>query len=262
MILCADATKMPLENGSVSLICTSPPYDLGKDYEAAEPDERSYQEYRFFTRQWLKEAYHVLANDGRLCLNICLDKNKGGRIPLGPEVLQIAMYEAGFQYHGSIIWDDMGVSRRCQWGSWMSASSPATIACCEVVYVLYKKRWKRIEKGISDITADEFKHWTLARWRFNGESKKRVGHPAPFPVELPLRCLKLFSYVGDTVLDPFSGSGTTGVAATRCGRKYIGMDISEEYCQLAEKRIKTAEEALFEEGLARMKASQASLQSV
>jgi len=121
----------------------------------------------------------------------------------------------------------------------MSASAPYVIAPVEVILILYKKNWKKISGSQkSDITKKEFMEWTNGVWSFSGESKKKIGHPAPFPVELPRRCIKLFSYVGDVVLDPFLGSGTTLIAAYLNKRKGIGVEIDKEYCDLAIKRLK------------------------
>ena len=122
--------------------------------------------------------------------------------------------------------------------SWMSASAPYVIAPVETILILYKgETWKKPEKGVSDITREEFIAWTNGLWTFNGESAKRTGHPAPFPVELPHRCIKLFSYVDDIIFDPFLGSGSTLVAAAMNGRKAIGIDISAKYVELARNRI-------------------------
>lgn len=119
----------------------------------------------------------------------------------------------------------------------MSASSPHIIAPAELIVVMYKEQWKKSFKGKSDTTKDEFVEWTNGMWTFSGESKNKIGHPAPFPVELPKRCIKLFSYVGDIVLDPFMGSGTTIVASKMLGRKSMGIEISREFCELAFHRV-------------------------
>jgi len=112
------------------------------------------------------------------------------------------------------------------------------IAPVELIVVLYKDKWKKTSGSkVSDIERDEFMEWTNGLWTFNGESKKRVGHPAPFPIELPRRCVKLFSYVDDVVLDPFCGSGTTLIAAVSNNRKGVGIDVDRKYCELAQKRI-------------------------
>jgi len=120
----------------------------------------------------------------------------------------------------------------------MSASAPFVIAPVELILVLYKKHWRKVSgSGKSDITRDKFIQWTNGLWTFKGESKKKVGHPAPFPIELPKRCIKLFSFVGDTVLDPFAGSGTTLIAATMLNRIGIGVEIDPQYCELSKRRI-------------------------
>ena len=120
----------------------------------------------------------------------------------------------------------------------MSASAPYVIAPVEVIVVLYKNQWKKAEVARqSDITREEFLAWTNGVWEFSGESKKKVGHPAPFPIELPRRCIKLFSYVGDTVLDPFVGSGATLLACLQTNRIGIGVDIDTKYCEISKRRL-------------------------
>lgn len=114
------------------------------------------------------------------------------------------------------------------------------IAPVEVILVLYKKYWRKLNYGKSDVEKEEFLEWTNGVWVFNGESKKKIGHPTPFPVELPRRCIKLFSYVGSTVLDPFLGSGSTLLACILTKRKGIGIEIDKHYCELAKKRILNA----------------------
>lgn len=147
--------------------------------------------------------------------------------------------DVGWKYHSTIIWNEGNISRRTACGSFMSASAPFVIAPVKVILVLYKKNWKKTSGSIkSDITKEEFMEWTNGIWSFSGESKKRVGHPAPFPIELPRRCIKLFSYIGDVVLDPFLGSGTTLIVTFLSKRKGIGVEIDKEYCDLAIKRLK------------------------
>lgn len=229
-------TSPALENESIDLIVTSPPYNLGIDYNTHD-DTNIYEDYLLFTEQWLTKAYQVLRTDGRLCMNIPLDKNKGGQQSVCADITKIAK-DVGWQYHSTIIWNEGNISRRTAWGSWMSASAPYVIAPVEVIVVMYKESWKKTSGSReNDITRDEFMAWTNGVWTFNGESKKRIGHPAPFPRELPKRCIKLFSFVGATVLDPFLGSGTTLIEAWDNKRVGIGFDVSEEYCQLAEKRL-------------------------
>ncbi|MBU2503474.1 MAG: site-specific DNA-methyltransferase [Nanoarchaeota archaeon] len=221
---------------SVDLIVTSPPYNLDIKYNSHD-DQISYEQYLEFSHKWLSRCYGWLKEDGRLCLNIPLDKNKGGQQSIGADLTTIAK-KIGFNYHSTIIWNEGNISRRTAWGSWMSASAPYVIAPVELILVLYKKRWKKDEKKQSDITREEFMGWTNGLWTFPGQNKKGAGgHPAAFPVELPRRCIRLFSFVGDVVLDPFLGSGSTIIAAVNNNRKGIGIEIDNGYCNIARGRI-------------------------
>lgn len=229
-------TKEVIDN-SIDLVVTSPPYNVDIKYNSHN-DRLSYKKYFEFSEKWMSRCFDFLKNDGRFCLNVPLDKNKGGHQSVTADLTTIAK-KVGFQYHSTIIWNEGNISRRTAWGSYMSASAPYVIAPVEVIIIFYKKYWKKLHRGKSDITKHEFMDWTNGLWTFSGESKKRVGHPAPFPVELPKRCIKLFSYVGDTVLDPFLGSGTTLIATYLHGRKGIGVEIDKKYCQLAIRRLIT-----------------------
>ncbi len=221
---------------SLDLIVTSPPYNVAIQYNSHK-DDLSYLEYLGFTQQWMRRCFEWLKDDGRFCLNVPLDKNKGGQQSVGADLTTIAK-QIGFQYHSTIIWNEGNISRRTAWGSWMSASAPYVIAPVELIIILYKKQWKKTSGSKeSDMTKAEFMAWTNGVWTFNGESKKKIGHPAPFPLELPRRCIKLFSFVGDTILDPFSGSGTTVIVAAQNKRKGVGIEIDEKYCELSRRRI-------------------------
>ena len=228
-------TTNQIKQETIDLIVTSPPYNLGIKY-GSHNDEMSYDDYLLFTRQWLNKCYQLVKNDGRFCLNIPLDKNKGGQKSVCADITTIAK-EVGWQYHSTIIWNEGNISRRTAWGSWMSASSPYVIAPVEVILILYKKFWKKQQRGESDINKKEFMDWTNGVWTFNGESKKKIGHPAPFPVELPRRCIELFTYKSDTILDPFLGSGSTLLACIDTKRRGIGVDVDKKYCALAKSRI-------------------------
>lgn len=232
------STETVREN-SIDLIVTSPPYNVDIQY-GSNRDDISYDTYLKFSRAWMSRCFKWLKSDGRFCLNIPLDKNKGGQQSVGADLTVIAK-EIGYQYHSTIIWNEGNISRRTAWGSWMSASAPYVIAPVELIVVLYKHYWKKKSGSQeNDITRDEFMAWTNGVWTFNGESKKRIGHPAPFPLELPRRAIKLFSYVGDTVLDPFLGSGTTLVATLLNDRIGVGIDVDKDYCLLAKNRVNAA----------------------
>ena len=224
-------------DGTLDLIVTSPPYNVGLSYDEKTDDSVSYQDYLKFSRQWLKNCFHWTKIGGRLCLNIPLDKNKEGKQSVGADITLIAR-KIGWRYHAAIVWNEGNISRRTAWGSWCSATAPHVIAPVELILVLYKGEWKRDGKGrVSDIQKAEFMDWTCGVWTFNGESKKRIGHPAPFPRELPRRCIKLFSFVGDAVFDPFAGSGTTLIEAIINSRRAYGLEIEGKYRDLALNRI-------------------------
>lgn len=228
-------TDKPL-NESIDLIVTSPPYNLDIKYNSHN-DQISYEKYLEFSHKWLSRCFEWLKEDGRLCLNIPLDKNKGGQQSVGADLTNIAK-KIGYKYHSTIVWNEGNISRRTAWGSWLSASAPFVIAPVELIVVLYKNNWKKNIKKQSDISKTEFIEWTNGLWTFPGQSKKGAGgHPAPFPVELPKRCIKMFSFVGDVILDPFLGSGSTMIAAVLNNRKCIGIEVDEEYCKIAENRI-------------------------
>ena len=227
-----------IPSNTIDLIVTSPPYNIDVHYNS-HPDDLSYEDYLEFTQKWIKKCYALAKNQGRFLLNIPLDKNKGGQKSVGADITKIAK-DIGWKYHSTIIWNEGNISRRTAWGSFMSASAPYVIAPVELILVLYKESWKKTSgTRINDITKSEFMDWTNGVWTFNGQSKKGAGgHPAPFPIELPKRCIKLFSFVGDTILDPFLGSGSTLIAAHLHNRKGIGIDIDEKYCNIAIERLK------------------------
>jgi site-specific DNA-methyltransferase (adenine-specific) len=227
-----------IPKSSVDLIITSPPYNIDIKYNSHD-DKISYEKYLEFSYKWLSKCFDLLKDDGRMCLNIPLDKNKGGQQSVGAD-LTILAKKIGFKYHSTIIWNEGNISRRTAWGSWLSASAPYVIAPIELIVVLYKNDWKKNNKRNSDISKEEFIEWTNGLWTFPGQSKKGAGgHPAAFPIELPRRCIKLFSYVEDVVFDPFLGSGTTLIAAYLNNRKGIGVEIDKDYCDLSVKRLKT-----------------------
>lgn len=226
-----------IPNNSVDLIITSPPYNVDIHYNSHD-DNLTYDDYLEFTFKWIKKCFDLAKSEGRFLLNIPLDKNKGGQKSVGADFTKIAK-DVGWRYHSTIIWNEGNISRRTAWGSFMSASAPYVIAPVELILVLYKDNWKKTGGSRkNDIMKKEFMDWTNGVWTFNGQSKKGAGgHPAPFPIELPRRCIKLFSFVGDTVLDPFLGSGSTLIASYLHNRRGIGVEIDEKYCNIAIDRL-------------------------
>ncbi|HAJ98654.1 MAG TPA: site-specific DNA-methyltransferase [Bacteroidales bacterium] len=224
------------EKEFIDLIVTSPPYNVDIQYNSNK-DDLTYEQYLEFSEEWMTNCYKWCKPQGRFLLNIPLDKNKGGQKSVGADLTKIAQ-KIGWKYHSTIIWNEGNISRRTAWGSWLSASAPYVIAPVELIVVLYKGGWKKTGgTKQSDINKADFMEWTNGLWTFNGESKKRIGHPAPFPVQLPHRGIKLFSFVRDVVFDPFAGSGTTLIAASNNNRIGIGLEIDKQYCEVAKQRI-------------------------
>lgn len=231
-IYCCSSEAMPIPDNSVALAFTSPPYNVGKDYD----DNMSLDEYLALIQHVGQEVYRVLRPGGRYVVNIA---NLGRKpyIPLHAHFYKAHM-EIGFLPMGEIIWQKgKGANGSCAWGSWKSAKAPRLRDLHEYLLVFTKGMFSRPDKGESDITREEFMESTLSIWQVPPESAKKVGHPAPFPVALAARVIKLYSYVDDVILDPFLGSGTTCVAAKGLRRHYVGFDISPEYCALSEKRL-------------------------
>ena len=221
-----------IPDNSISLAFTSPAYNAGKDFDK----DLSIEEYFDVIRNVAKEIYRVLLPGGRYVINIA---NLGRKpyIPMHAYYYDIHM-KINFLPMGEIIWRKAkGANGSCAWGSWMSAKAPRLRDVHEYLLVFAKQSFSRPDKGESDISREEFMDATLSVWEIPPESAKRVGHPAPFPVPLAERVIKLFSYENDVILDPFVGSGTTCVAAKKNNRHYIGFDIEKAYLNIAEERL-------------------------
>jgi site-specific DNA-methyltransferase (adenine-specific) len=216
---------------------TSPPYNVSKEYD----EDLSLSEYLEFLKKVFKETYRVLINGGRICVNVA---NLGRKpyIPLSDYISKM-LIEIGFNMRGEIIWNKASsASPSCAWGSWKSASNPVLRDIHEYILVFSKGEYKRSRKKqdiekVNTISKEQFMEWTKSIWTMNAVSAKKIGHPAPFPEELPYRLIQLYSFKTDIILDPFMGSGTTALAAIKSKRNYVGYEISEEYCKLANKRI-------------------------
>lgn len=236
-ILLGDAREIlkKLPNNCVHLMITSPPYNVGKEYD----EDLTLGEYLDFIEEVMREVYRVLVWGGRVCFNVA---NLGRKpyIPLHAYLIE-RFERIGFLFRGEIIWDkgDAVSGASTAWGTWQSAVNPVLRDQHEYIIVLSKGTFKREKKDKEDtITREEFLEFTKSVWRFPPESAKRISHPAPFPEELPYRCIQLYSFKGDVVLDPFVGSGTTCVAALKTGRHFIGIDIEEKYVEIAKRRIR------------------------
>lgn len=227
------AEKMDdLIDNCVSLTVTSPPYNVGKLSDNNLSDE----DYWKLMRQCFKEVYRVTESGGRLVLNVA----NLGRKPYIPfsNMFTDLMLDLGFLMRGEIIWQkSKGANANFAWGSWLSASNPVIRDIHEYCLVFSKEGMSKGSKGKSTIEKDEFMESTLSIWNINPARAKKIGHPAPFPVELAERFINLYSYEKDLILDPFIGSGTTALAASKLKRSYIGYEVNEEYCKLAEKRL-------------------------
>jgi len=235
---------------AINLVVTSPPYNVGIEYDKHD-DTMDYYDYLKWCGEWINVMYNVMADDGRLCINIPfsitpvhLNKKKGAEdinYPVAADYTRIAQ-EYGFKYYRTVIWQKLGSNKTC-WGSWRSARSPFIIDPNECILIFYKEQWRRKEddpKGKkSSVRGREFMTYVKNLWNIHPETQSK--HPAAFPLELPNRCIKLLSYKHDVVCDPFLGSGTTGEAAVRLGRSFVGIEKSEEYFKMAKERIDTAE---------------------
>jgi DNA modification methylase len=234
-IFCASSEKMAeLPDGSIHLMVTSPPYNVGKDYD----QDLTLPEYLSFLRRVWAEVWRVLAPGGRACINIA---NLGRKpyIPLHAYILS-DMLNLGFQMRGEIIWDKgASAAASTAWGSWRSPSNPTLRDVHEYILVFSKGEFRRkpVDGRPATISREEFLEFTKSVWTFPSESARRVGHPAPFPVELPYRLIQLYTYSGEMVLDPFMGSGQTALAALKAGRHYVGYEVDENYIRLAQSRL-------------------------
>lgn len=235
-IFCKSSERMEeLPDNSIHLMVTSPPYNVGKEYD----EDFTLEEYLQFLKRVWKEIYRVLVPGGRACINIA---NLGRKpyIPLDAFIVK-DMLDLGFLMRGEIIWNKASSSSpSTAWGSWLSAANPTLRDIHEYILIFSKGTFSR--KNSNDrkntISKKEFLEFTKSVWTFPAESARKVGHPAPFPVELPYRSIQLYTFEGEVVLDPFIGSGQAAIAAIKTKRHYVGYDINKEYVKLAEKRIR------------------------
>lgn len=254
--ICGDARHMTdLDDASVALVVTSPPYFAGKKYEEELDREgipSSYLEYLDLLREVFAECKRKLEPGGRIAVNVANLGRKPYR-SLSADVIRILQDDLRLLLRGEVVWrKGEGASGSCAWGSFRSAANPVLRDVTERVIIASKGRFDRAlttrereRRALpfeNSLSSDEFMAATLDVWDIAPESAKRVQHPAPFPVELPERLIRLYTYADDLVLDPFMGSGSTLVAASKTGRRYVGYDLDPEYVELARLRVKTAEQ--------------------
>ena len=225
-----------LPDCSVHLMVTSPPYNVGKEYD----ENLTLQEYLAFLERVWKEVRRVLAPGGRACINVA---NLGRKpyIPLHAYIMQ-SMLNLGFLMRGEIIWNKAAsASPSTAWGSWKSAANPTLRDVHEYILVFSKGVYRRENpsRRESTISKEQFLEYSKSVWTFPAEPARKVGHPAPFPVELPYRLIQLYTYEGEVVLDPFVGSGQTAIAALKAGRHFVGYETNAEYVLLAERDRKS-----------------------
>jgi len=250
-LFCADARDMrDVADACIALVVTSPPYYAGKEYEQAVGEGHvpaSYVDFLAMLRDVFAECRRVLEPGGRLAVNVANLGRKPYR-SLSGDVIRILQDDLGLLLRGEIIWRKArGATGSIAVGSFRSAANPVLRDVTERVIVASRDRFDRAvprkereQRGLpfeNSITKEQFFDSTLDLWEIRPEHARRVGHPAPFPVELPERLIHLYTYVGDTVLDPFIGSGSTAVAAVRTGRHYVGYDTDPDYIALAERRV-------------------------
>jgi site-specific DNA-methyltransferase (adenine-specific) len=250
-IYCKSSETMnELPDYSVHLMITSPPYNVSKEYD----ENLTLDEYRQLLKRVFAETYKKLVTGGRACINIA---NLGRKpyIPLHSYIIK-DMQDIGFLMRGEIIWDKASsASPSTAWGSWLSAANPILRDIHEYILVFCKESFsrRRPAERRSTISKEEFLELTKSVWTFPAESARKIGHPAPFPVELPYRLIQLYTFKDEIVLDPFVGSGSACIAALKGKRHYVGYDINKNYAKLAETRIKQYQDShsapLFEKEL-------------
>lgn len=239
-IICGDSEAIlsKLPDNCVDIIFTSPPYNFGLEYSSND-DASRWQSYFNKLFSIFDQCIRVLKFGGRIIINV--QPLFSDYIP-SHHIISNYFMQKKLIWKGEILWEKNNYNcKYTAWGSWKSPSSPYLKYTWEFLEIFAKGSLvKKGSKRDIDITAEEFKKWVVAKWSIAPERKmQELGHPAVFPEDLVLRVLKLFSFAGDVVLDPFNGVGTTPLVAKYLNRRYLGIDISEKYCRVAEDRLRS-----------------------
>jgi len=248
-IICGDCLEIlpQIPPNSIDLIVTSPPYNFGLDGYDVHDDARNWDQYFARLEQCWRLCYRLLKPGGRIC--VVVQPLFSDYVPTH-HIISAQLREIGFIFKAEILWEKHNYNcKYTAWGSWCSPSQPYLKYTWEFIEVFCRDSQKKPgPRKKSDLQPEEFKRWVYAKWEIAPETRmKRFDHPSMFPEEIPRRLIKLFSFRGDVVLDPFNGVGTTTVVAAQLGRRFIGIDISEKYCRTAQQRLKEAlrQRALF-----------------
>jgi len=243
-----------LPDNSIDLVITSPKYNVDLPGYDLGGDKMSHQDYIKWLREVFKAIYPKLKKGGRCAINVGDGEN--GRVHTHSDIIQFMSHSLRYLPYTTIVWEKHNTSNRTAWGSFKSPSNPSFPTAMEYILIFAKGSYELQSKGDTDLSKEEFVEWSLTPWEFPRtaykESSRLINcgiHPAPFPPELPRRLIKMLTWVGATVLDPFIGSGTTAEQCKRLGRNYIGFDISEKYVDYTNKRLAhiITEEGLFHE---------------
>jgi len=225
-----------IRDNSIDLVVTSPPYNIGINYGEEINDLKSWDDYWKWMEKIIGNLWCKLKDGGRICWNVQINVRRKGETRVNLMQRFKNIFDKWYVDMGDIIWWEGTLTKRTSWGSWLSASAPYIQMPAECILVYAKRSSKKEPVGTSDITKEEFMEWVTGMWTFTNNTVG-VEHPAPFPPELPKRCIKLFSYVGDVILDPFSGGGTTLLVANNLKRKYVGIEINKEFVDWSIKRM-------------------------
>lgn len=240
-VICGDCLEVfpKIPDNSVHLAITSPPYNLNLNYDIYK-DDKAYEQYLDWLKQVWIETKRVLVPGGRFALNIAPTSIKNFR-PIHHD-FSYQLREIGMIMRTEILWYKQTMRRRTAWGSWRSPANPHIVPSWEYILVFSKEKWNLPgNPANADTTEEEFMRFSDGFWYIPPTSQRR-GHPSPFPEELIYRLIKFYSYKGNIVLDMFSGTGTVGVVAYKTGRNFIQIDISPQYCEIAERRLKEAQQ--------------------